>query len=106
VKVRDSRVLIVTDRTELDEQIEKGFKGVDEDIYRTKDGAGLISVLGDANPWLICSLVHKFGRAGTITERDFARELQENLPADFHARGELFVFVDEIFEIVKNQREY
>jgi type I restriction enzyme R subunit len=34
--VRDSRVLIVTDRTELDEQIEKVFKGVDENIHRTK----------------------------------------------------------------------
>ena len=31
----DGRVLIVTDRTELDEQIEMVFKGVDEDIYRT-----------------------------------------------------------------------
>ncbi len=34
--VRDARVLIITDRTELDEQIEKVFKGVNEDIYRTK----------------------------------------------------------------------
>ena len=38
----DGRVLIVTDRTELDEQIEKVFKGVDEDIYRTKSGADLV----------------------------------------------------------------
>ena len=35
-------VLIVTDRTELDEQIEKVFKGVDEQIYRTRSGADLI----------------------------------------------------------------
>ena len=34
--VTDPRVLIITDRTELDEQIEKVFKGVNEDIYRTK----------------------------------------------------------------------
>ena len=27
-----------TDRTELDEQIEMVFQGVDEDIYRTKNG--------------------------------------------------------------------
>ena len=32
---QDSRVLIVTDRTELDDQIEKVFNGVEEDIYRT-----------------------------------------------------------------------
>ena len=40
--VTDARVLIITDRTELDEQIEKVFKGVDEDIYRTKSGADLV----------------------------------------------------------------
>ena len=43
----DGRVLIVTDRTELDEQIEKVFLGVDEDIYRTKNGADLADVLRD-----------------------------------------------------------
>ena len=32
----DARVLIITDRTELDEQIEKVFDGVNEEIYRTK----------------------------------------------------------------------
>jgi type I restriction enzyme R subunit len=44
--VKESRVLIITDRTELDEQIEKVFKGVSEEIYRTKSasGGGLRSV--------------------------------------------------------------
>ncbi|MCA1719497.1 MAG: HsdR family type I site-specific deoxyribonuclease, partial [Actinobacteria bacterium] len=93
--VRDARVLIVTDRTELDEQIEKVFKGVDEDIYRTKNGADLISRLGATNPWLICSLVHKFGRGEAATAKRFVQELEESLPQDFHAKGELFVFVDE-----------
>jgi type I restriction enzyme R subunit len=37
--IRDSRVLIITDRDELDKQIEKVFKGVSEDIYRTKSGS-------------------------------------------------------------------
>jgi len=32
--IPDSRVLIITDRDELDKQIEKVFKGVSEDIYR------------------------------------------------------------------------
>ncbi|MCY7348787.1 MAG: DEAD/DEAH box helicase family protein [Pyrinomonadaceae bacterium] len=41
----DSRVLIVTDRTELDEQIEGVFKGVDEQIYRTTSGEDLINQL-------------------------------------------------------------
>ena len=33
--IKDSRVLIITDRDELDKQIEKVFKGVNEEIYRT-----------------------------------------------------------------------
>ena len=59
--VKDARVLIITDRTELDEQIEKVFKGVNEEIYRTKSGADLIGTLNATKPWLICSLIHKFG---------------------------------------------
>ncbi|MGB3681867.1 MAG: HsdR family type I site-specific deoxyribonuclease, partial [Rubrobacteraceae bacterium] len=91
--ITSSRVLIVTDRTELDEQIEKVFVGVDEDIQRTKSGADLMEKLNAADPPLICSLVHKFGRSATAD--DFAKELEENLPRDFRAKGELFVFVDE-----------
>ena len=59
--VADSRVLIVTDRTELDEQIEKVFNGVNEDIHRTKNGADLVSTLNASDEWLICSLIQKFG---------------------------------------------
>ena len=39
---RDARVLLITDRTELDEQIEGVFNGVNEEIYRTKSGADLL----------------------------------------------------------------
>ena len=35
--VTGARVLLITDRTELDEQIEKVFKGVGEAIHRTKE---------------------------------------------------------------------
>src|SRR5258706_8179639 len=34
-----ARVLIITDREELDEQIEKVYKGISEDIYRTTSGS-------------------------------------------------------------------
>jgi type I restriction enzyme R subunit len=54
------RVLIVTDRTELDQQIEGIFKGVSEDIHRTRSGQALIDALNAASPWLLCSLIHKF----------------------------------------------
>lgn len=97
--VEDPRVLIITDRTELDEQIEKVFKGVDEDIERSKSGALLLSSLNEPNPWLLCSLVHKFGRRGELSEdlatQDYIEELKKSLPNDFSVKGNLFVFVDE-----------
>lgn len=97
--VPNARVLLVTDRTELDEQIEKVFKGVDEDIYRTSSGADLINTLNEDNPWLVCSLVHKFGRQGedenNQSSYDFIADLNQSLPSDFKAKGNLFVFVDE-----------
>src|SRR5437870_9992671 len=58
--VTDARVLVVTDRTELDEQIrERVFLPAGEDIRRTTSGADLIAVLNATTPWLVCSLVHK-----------------------------------------------
>lgn len=98
--VKDARVLVVTDRTELDEQIEKVFTGVDEAIYRTQSGADLVATLNDATPWLLCSLVHKFGRQTDEGESDvstqkFIDELKASLPSGFKAKGNLFVFVDE-----------
>jgi type I restriction enzyme R subunit len=101
--VTDARVLIITDRTELDDQIEKIFLGVEEKIVRTKSGKDLVSKLGATTPWLICSLVHKFGgrKAGknsTPEEGDvdaFIAEVKSNLPPDFKAQGDIYVFVDE-----------
>ncbi len=97
--VTDARVLIVTDRTELDEQIEKVFLGINEFVYRTKSGADLIAQLNDTKPWLLCSLVHKFaGKDGDEEESDtaeFVEQMKQALPPDFRAKGNLFVFVDE-----------
>lgn len=93
--VPNSRVLIVTDRTELDEQIESVFMGVDEDIYRTSSGNDLIATLNHPNPWLICSLVHKFGRRSEAEDNAatdaFITELQQSLTKTFCAKGDLFV---------------
>lgn len=97
----DARVLIITDRTELDEQIEKVFGGVNESIYRTTSGVDLIGKLNQSQPWLISSLVHKFRTTEQTDESDktdsdeFIAELNSRIPADFKAKGNLFVFVDE-----------
>ena len=91
----DSRVLIITDRTELDEQIEKVFKGVKEAIYRTKSGANLVHVLNAADEWLLGSLIHKFGTSEEGDIDAFLEDIRSHLPRGFRAKGEIFVFVDE-----------
>jgi type I restriction enzyme R subunit len=88
----NARVLILTDRDELDKQIEGVFKDSGEEIYRTSSGQDLISQLGQARPRLICSLVHKFGKQGVENFDAFIEELKSQ-PSP--AVGELFVFVDE-----------
>ncbi len=93
--IDDSRVLIITDRVELDRQIKKFFLGVNENIYRTKSGQDLINKLNDTEHWLICSLVHKFGRS---TETDFDKYLKDikiSLPNNFKPKGDIYIFVDE-----------
>ena len=96
--VTDGRVLIVTDRTELDEQIEKVFKGVNEDIHRTRNGADLVRVLDSGAEWLVASLIQKFGAREEANAKDidlYVKEIKASLPKGFCARGEIFVFVDE-----------
>lgn len=93
--IRDARVVIITDRKELDEQIERVFKGVNEDIYRTKSGADLISKLNNTAPWLLCSLIHKFGRKEEGEIDDYVEDVRKSLPPDFKAKGDIYVFVDE-----------
>lgn len=87
-----ARVAIITDRVELDEQIQGVFKDADESIYRTKSGRDLMTQLGKAEPRLICSLIHKFGRSDDENFDQFIKEL-ESQPCK--TVGELFVFVDE-----------
>ena len=93
--VTDGRVLIITDRTELDEQIEKVFMGVSENIYRTKNGTDLVSTLNAVDEWLICSLIQKFGASEESDIDAFLKDIQSHLPRNFYAKGEIFVFVDE-----------
>ena len=93
--VTNARVLIITDRTELDEQIEGVFLGVGEGIHRTKSGADLVSVLNSSEQWLVASLIHKFGASEEGDIDAFVTDIQSHLPAGFDAKGEFFVFADE-----------
>lgn len=87
-----ARVVILTDREELDKQIKRVFKDAGEEIYRTKSGKDLIGQLGLATPRLLCSLIHKFGKKEVDNFNHFIEELKSTPP---HVQGEVFVFVDE-----------
>ena len=88
----NARVVIVTDRDELDKQIESVFTEAGEAITRSSSGHDLMSQLGQAKPRLLCSLVHKFGRQGVDDFDAFIKELEAQ---PCQTVGELFVFVDE-----------
>jgi len=88
----NARVLILTDRDELDKQIERVFTDAGQSIYRTCSGHDLMAQLGQAAPRLLCSLVHKFGKKGVDDFDAFIKELKEQ-PSP--AIGEVFIFVDE-----------
>jgi type I restriction enzyme R subunit len=98
-----ARVLLITDRTELDEQIEGVFNGVNEAIYRSTTGRDLLDTLNRSTEWLICSLIHKFRGSGESEDQgasdaevdDFLTKLRSSVPDDFAPKGKLFVFVDE-----------
>lgn len=91
-----ARVVIITDRDELDKQIARVFTEAGETIFRTRSGRELMTRLAEPQPRLLCSLVHKFGletRGKNEQEfNDFIDGLDTRPGA---AVGELFVFVDE-----------
>jgi type I restriction enzyme, R subunit len=88
----NARVAIITDRDELDKQIERVFTEMGEAIKRTSSARDLMNQLGQAKPRLLCSLVHKFGRRDVDDFDAFIRDLEAQPSPTV---GEVFVFVDE-----------
>lgn len=98
--ISDSRILIITDRDELDVQIEQVFAGVNESIVRIRRGSELIQKINDTSPVMMCSLIHKFGKknkskSGESDYTGFIEELKRSLPENFSPKGDFYVFVDE-----------
>ena len=94
-QVDNSRVLIITDRDELDKQIVRVFDDAGEQMTRARSGADLVNKLNTSEHPLLCSLIHKFGRREEGEYEDFIEEIKRSLPPGFAAKGKLFVFVDE-----------
>lgn len=83
----EARILVITDRDELDKQIEgvmknAGVIGESSPSPRILNRAELIAKLGAAAPRLLCALLHKFDPA----------DLKGEPPPVF---GRFYVFVDE-----------
>ena len=88
----NARVVIVTDRDELDKQIKDVFIDAGHPMTRAASGRDLMTKLGQATPRLLCSLVHKFGKKGV---KDFEQFIEELKAQPCTTVGEIFVFVDE-----------
>ena len=89
-----ARVVIITDRDELDRQIERVFKDAGETMHRSQSGRDLMAQLAQPNPRLLCSLVHKFGRQAAGVE-DLDAFLRDLAAQPSPSQGEIYVFVDE-----------
>ncbi|MDN5536941.1 type I restriction endonuclease subunit R [Comamonas sp.] len=90
-----ARVVIITDRDELDKQIERVFTQAGEPITRTSSGRDLMAQLAQAKPRLLCSLVHKFGITARQADADFEAFIKDLQSQPSRTVGEVFVFVDE-----------
>lgn len=95
--IDDSRVVIITDREELDDQIESLFLDVEENVTRARSTKHLHGLLNNKEANIICSLIHKYGHnAGGQADVDqYLKELLRNLPEDFKAKGNIIAFIDE-----------
>ena len=109
----DPRVIVVTDRTELDAQIVINFEHSGCTIARATSADNLLDLLASGEGWLISTLIHKFGQridenGNAVAGEDdpgiplelYLKELEKILakkyPTGFKAKGKTkFVFVDE-----------
>lgn len=81
--IPNPRIVIVTDRIDLDEQITKTFHQCGKDPQQAKTGAHLIDLLRDERVAVITTVLFKFEAAAKA-----ARELR-------HLKDDIFVLVDE-----------
>lgn len=78
----NARILVITDRDELDEQITKVLKNAGLDSTRVTSRADLVDKIGATTPRLLCALIHKFDTTDLT-----------GVPPPAH--GRFYVFVDE-----------
>jgi len=85
--ITDSRVLVITDRIELDKQIVRVFDDAGEQMKKAASGSDLIDKLNKSEYSLLSSLVHKFGTKDEGEYESYIKEIRQNLPNNFKAKG-------------------
>lgn len=106
-RIENPRVIVVTDRKDLDRQIRDTMRnaGLKKQIIQAKSGQHLIDMIRDKENAVITTLVHKFGSAAKA-----ARNLVDDDPNIFvlvdeahrsHSRGEKSVTVSASEEMKK-----
>jgi type I restriction enzyme R subunit len=84
-KIINPRIIVVTDRIDLDKQIAGTFKNcnIKKEVISARTGSHLLELIKDKNPNVITTLIHKFETAAK-NEKSF-----------FDADENIFVLVDE-----------
>jgi type I restriction enzyme, R subunit len=87
-----NRIVVVTDREELDKQIKDVFTDAGKDVQRATSGRDLMQLLELPQHRIISTLVHKFGRRGVDDLEELIKQLRQHPP---QVSGRIIVFVDE-----------
>ncbi|GGJ27292.1 type I restriction endonuclease subunit R [Deinococcus roseus] len=81
--IRDPRVILVTDRVDLDDQIYRTFKACQKEVKKADSGRHLLQLLLNNEAQIITTIIDKF---------DTARTLAQNQTYD---SADVFVLIDE-----------
>jgi type I restriction enzyme, R subunit len=92
------KVIVVTDRVELDKQIHGTFKHTRLKANRAKSGSHLVKLINDNNADIIMTLVHKFdtaaGKQKPILSKDIFVLVDESHRTQY---GELHIKMKQVF---------
>jgi type I restriction enzyme, R subunit len=92
------KVVVVTDRVELDKQIHKTFRNTRLKASRTTSGTHLVSLINDNNADIITTLVHKFDNAVKKQEPILSRDIFILVDESHRTQyGELHIKMKKIF---------
>lgn len=104
----DAKIIVITDRTELDIQLSRDFSDAGHDVHQASSQSDLLAALQSPSTWLVSSLIHKFGlhsvnEEGTeyrIPLDKYIEKLKDAIKIDYPngfqvSSKNVFVFIDE-----------